>query len=187
MLRVVDPAAAIAARGFPPAARLTAWLRITDAARPSNSGLWRLDISDGRGSLTRHAEPAADAEATAGRGQGASVADAAGAGQAVGDATGAGQAAGVVAGSGAEAGQAMADSAGAGEAAEAGQAVRVAVGSSGGGDGPLTLGARGLAALYAGIPVATLRRAGLVAGGDPAGDALLDGAFAATPFMIDRF
>ncbi len=55
------------------------------------------------------------------------------------------------------------------------------------GDGPLALGARGLAALYAGIPVATLRRAGLAAGGDPAGDALLDGAFAATPFMLDRF
>jgi predicted N-acetyltransferase YhbS len=53
--------------------------------------------------------------------------------------------------------------------------------------GPLTLGARGFAALYAGTPVATLRVAGLAAGGDPAEDAALDGAFAATAFMLDYF
>jgi predicted acetyltransferase len=53
--------------------------------------------------------------------------------------------------------------------------------------GPLTLGARGFAALYAGTPVATLRVAGLAAGGDPAGDAALDGAFAAAAFMLDYF
>jgi predicted acetyltransferase len=52
---------------------------------------------------------------------------------------------------------------------------------------PLALGSRGLAALYAGTPVATLRRAGLAAGGDAAADAALDGAFAATPFMLDGF
>jgi predicted acetyltransferase len=52
---------------------------------------------------------------------------------------------------------------------------------------PLALGPRGLAALYAGTPVATLRRAGLAAGGTPAADAALDGAFAATPFMLDDF
>ena len=52
---------------------------------------------------------------------------------------------------------------------------------------PLTVGARGLAALYAGTPVATLRRAGLAAGGDEASDAVLDGAFAARPFMLDHF
>jgi predicted acetyltransferase len=52
---------------------------------------------------------------------------------------------------------------------------------------PLALGSRGLAALYAGTPVATLRRAGLAAGGDPAGDAALDAAFAANPFMLDGF
>jgi predicted acetyltransferase len=50
----------------------------------------------------------------------------------------------------------------------------------------LTLEARGLAALYAGTPVATLRRAGLAAGAADS-DALLDGIFAATPFMLDRF
>jgi predicted acetyltransferase len=51
----------------------------------------------------------------------------------------------------------------------------------------LTVGARGLAALYAGTPVSTLRLAGLVAGGAPGTDAALDAAFAATPFMIDEF
>jgi hypothetical protein len=51
----------------------------------------------------------------------------------------------------------------------------------------LELGARGLAALYAGTPVATLRRAGLAAGGSPAADAALDAAFAAIPYMLDEF
>lgn len=48
------------------------------------------------------------------------------------------------------------------------------------------LPARGLAALYAGVSMATLRGAGIVAGGDAA-DPLLDAAFAATPFMLDHF
>jgi hypothetical protein len=60
-------------------------------------------------------------------------------------------------------------------------------GSSPSGRAPLALGARGLAALYAGTPVATLRRAGLADGGGPDADAALDGAFAATPFMLDGF
>jgi predicted acetyltransferase len=51
----------------------------------------------------------------------------------------------------------------------------------------LSLGPRGLAALYAGTPVATLRLAGLVAGGTPDADAALDAAFAATPYMVDDF
>ncbi|MFZ2043911.1 MAG: sterol carrier protein domain-containing protein, partial [Trebonia sp.] len=51
----------------------------------------------------------------------------------------------------------------------------------------LTVGARGLAALYAGTPVSTLRLAGLAAGGVPDADAALDAAFAATPFMVDEF
>jgi hypothetical protein len=53
--------------------------------------------------------------------------------------------------------------------------------------GPLRLGARGFAALYAGTPVGTLRLAGLAVGGDPAADAALDGAFAGTAFMLDYF
>jgi predicted acetyltransferase len=55
------------------------------------------------------------------------------------------------------------------------------------GDVPLAMGPRGLAALYAGTPMATLRRAGLASGGSPAADAALDGAFAATPYMLDAF
>jgi predicted acetyltransferase len=52
---------------------------------------------------------------------------------------------------------------------------------------PLALGARGLAALYAGTPVATLRRTALATGGTPEADAALDAAFAATPYMLDDF
>ena len=59
--------------------------------------------------------------------------------------------------------------------------------ASPGGRTPLALGARGLAALYAGTPVATLRRSGLAEGGSPDADAALDGAFAANPFMLDGF
>ncbi|HEX3714762.1 MAG TPA: GNAT family N-acetyltransferase [Trebonia sp.] len=53
--------------------------------------------------------------------------------------------------------------------------------------GALTLGPRGVAALYAGTPLATLRMAGLVSGGVPSADAALDAAFAATPYMVDDF
>jgi hypothetical protein len=53
--------------------------------------------------------------------------------------------------------------------------------------GALTLGARGVAALYAGPPVGRLRQAGLAGGGTPDGDAALDAAFAATAFMLDAF
>jgi predicted acetyltransferase len=52
---------------------------------------------------------------------------------------------------------------------------------------PVTLGPRGLAALYAGTPVVTLRQAGLASGGAPEDDAALDAAFAATPYMLDNF
>jgi predicted acetyltransferase len=52
---------------------------------------------------------------------------------------------------------------------------------------PLTLGPRGLAALYAGTPVTALRLAGLVSGGTPESDAALNAAFAATPYMVDDF
>src|SRR5262249_13122406 len=51
----------------------------------------------------------------------------------------------------------------------------------------LQLGARGLAALYAGTPVAALRLAGLASGGSPDTDAALDAAFAATAYMVDDF
>jgi len=47
---------------------------------------------------------------------------------------------------------------------------------------------RGLAALYAGTPLAALRGAGLVTGGAPATDAGLDAVFSGpTPYMLDYF
>jgi hypothetical protein len=49
------------------------------------------------------------------------------------------------------------------------------------------LGPNGLAALYAGTPMPTLRRAGLAHGGTPGQDALLDAAFAAHPYLLDSF
>ena len=49
------------------------------------------------------------------------------------------------------------------------------------------LGPNGLAALFAGTPVNTLRRAGLATGGRSADDMLLDAAFAARPYMLDYF
>ena len=52
---------------------------------------------------------------------------------------------------------------------------------------PLAVGARGLAALYAGTPVGALRQAGLAACGSPGDDAALDAAFAGTAYMLDSF
>ena len=54
-------------------------------------------------------------------------------------------------------------------------------------DSAVTLGARGLAALYAGTPLGTLRQAGLAAGGTAGDDAALDAAFAASSYMLDAF
>ena len=52
---------------------------------------------------------------------------------------------------------------------------------------PVSLGARGFAALFAGVPLPTLRRAGLAAGGDPATDDALDSVFAGPAFLLDYF
>jgi predicted acetyltransferase len=112
MLRIVDAPAAIAARGFPATVTVSVPLEISDAARPANSGRWRLEVADGHGSL-----------------------------QAAGD-----------------------------EAA-----------------GPLRLGARGLAALFAGAGASSLRLAGLAEGGDPAADEALDAAFAGAAFLMDTW
>ncbi len=114
MLRVVDAAAAVAGRGFPAAAGLTAALQIDDAQRPANTGRWALEVSGGRGALTHGRAPVPPA-------------------------------------------------------------------------GPLRLGARGFAALYAGTPVAALRRAGLAAGGDAGADDALDTAFAGQAFLLYGF
>ncbi|MDA0635722.1 GNAT family N-acetyltransferase [Nonomuraea sp. MCN248] len=52
--------------------------------------------------------------------------------------------------------------------------------------GAPVLSANGFSALYAGVPVATLRRAGLMTG-DERHDEVLDAAFAARPYMLDYF
>ncbi len=52
---------------------------------------------------------------------------------------------------------------------------------------PAAASARGLAALYGGAPVGTLRLSGLASGGTPDDDAALDAAFAATAYMVDDF
>ncbi len=54
-------------------------------------------------------------------------------------------------------------------------------------DDGLEVGARGLAALFAGVRVATLRRAGLVVGGTEERDAVADVVFAADAFMLVYF
>lgn len=118
MLRVVDAAAAVAGRGFPPGVELTAVLRLADPDRPAHDGWWTLDVGGSKGVLTP-------------------------AGTRPGDPPPAPTA--------------------------------------------LTLGPRGFAALYGGTPLGTLRRAGLAAGGDPGGDAALDAAFGADPFMLEFF
>ena len=118
MLRVVDAAAAVAGRGFPPGVELTAVLRLADPDRPAHDGWWTLDVGGSKGVLTP-------------------------AGTRPGDPPPAPAA--------------------------------------------LTLGPRGFAALYGGTPLGTLRRAGLAAGGDPGGDAALDAAFGADPFMLEFF
>jgi predicted acetyltransferase len=53
--------------------------------------------------------------------------------------------------------------------------------------GPVRVGARGFAALYGGIPMTTLRRAGLASGGGAADDEALDAAFAGQAFMLSAF
>ena len=58
--------------------------------------------------------------------------------------------------------------------------------TEGGGDG-VRLGANGLAALFAGGGMASLRLAGLASGGSPEQDALLDTAFAGEPYLLDYF
>lgn len=51
----------------------------------------------------------------------------------------------------------------------------------------LRLGPNGVAAMYAGTPLATLRLVGLAEGGRPEDDAALDAAFVATPFLLEYF
>ncbi|HEU0288845.1 MAG TPA: GNAT family N-acetyltransferase [Nocardioidaceae bacterium] len=54
-------------------------------------------------------------------------------------------------------------------------------------DDALRLGANGLAAMYAGTPLATLRSVGLATGGQSDVDRQLDAAFAADPYLLEYF
>lgn len=119
MLRALDPAGAISARGFPAAARADVPLLLADRDLPGNAGLYALTVRDGEGSLIPGptGRPAASTTGT-----------------------------------------------------------------------PVALGPRGFAALYAGVPMATLRAAGLASGGgDRQADAALDAVFSAQPFLLDVF
>jgi len=120
MLRVLDPAAAVDARGFPATARAAVPLRLADPDLPGNAGRYLLEVAHGRGALSPSDGPAVP----------------------------------------------MAHSRG---------------------EEPVGFGPRGFAALYAGVPMATLRAAGLAAGGGPGSDEVLDAVFAAQPYMLDRF
>jgi predicted acetyltransferase len=51
----------------------------------------------------------------------------------------------------------------------------------------LVLGARGLSALYAGVPLAVLRRTGLLPVGSTEFDSALDTAFATRPYVLDTW
>ncbi len=110
MLRLLDPAAAVAERGFPVGLSLEVPVSLSDPLDRDAAGAYVLAVSGGRGVLRRTE-----------------------------------------------------------------------------GSGGVALGPRGAAALFAGTPVATLRATGLAEGGEPSDDALLDAAFATTPFMTDYF
>lgn len=118
MLRVLDPAAAIAGRGFPVAADTSVALQLADPDLPANAGLYTLAVGDGRGALTPGVTPRTAAPTTVPQ---------------------------------------------------------------------VLLGPRGFAALYAGVPTATLRIAGLLAGGDEGTDCALDAVFACRPYLLDYF
>jgi predicted acetyltransferase len=166
MLRLLDAPAAIAGRGFPAGVSLSVPLTVTDPQLPGNAGDWRLEVSGGAAALTP-ARPGSTGPGVAGSQSPRPHSAAASAGP---DSAGSDSA-----GSGArEPGSARPESARPDSARP--DSAR-----------PLQLGARGLAALYAGTPLATLRRAGLAAGGTPDADAALDAAFAATPYMTDSF
>jgi predicted acetyltransferase len=161
MLRVVDAPAAIAARGYPAAAALSVHLDLADAARPANSGRWLLEVSAGAGSLTRlgDAPPALDRPVLDAPVPARPVLDAAVPSPPVPSPP-------------------VLDAPALDPPVSAPPAAAPAV---------LSLGARGFAALFAGVPVHTLRLAGLATGGDAATDDALGTAFCGPAFTQDRF
>lgn len=61
MLRLVDVAGAVAARGWNPTVRGRVDLSITDEHAPWNAGRWRLEVADGEGRLTPGGDGTVDA------------------------------------------------------------------------------------------------------------------------------
>ena len=59
MLRLVDPAAAVAARGYDPHVTASTAFTLVDPQRPSSQS-WRLEVADGRGQLVPADGPAAE-------------------------------------------------------------------------------------------------------------------------------
>ncbi|MEU8251246.1 GNAT family N-acetyltransferase [Nonomuraea sp. NPDC048916] len=53
MFRVIDVAAAVERRGYPAGVSLRADVEVDDPLRPGNTGRWRLEVADGRGTATR--------------------------------------------------------------------------------------------------------------------------------------
>ncbi|MEV0594761.1 GNAT family N-acetyltransferase [Nonomuraea cavernae] len=53
MFRVIDLAAAVERRGYPGGVTLSAAVEVDDPLRPGNTGRWRLEIAEGRGTATR--------------------------------------------------------------------------------------------------------------------------------------
>lgn len=53
MLRVIDLAKSVAARGFSPHVTASATLTVDDPILPANTGTWRIDVSAGRATATR--------------------------------------------------------------------------------------------------------------------------------------
>ncbi len=143
MLRLLDPAAAIAGRGYPAGARAVVPLELTDELFPAHSGRWLLEVASGEARLSRPAPATSAGPGSAGPGS-----------------------------------TDPAISAGPGSAGPGGAA--------GSATGPLRLGSRGLAAMYAGTPLRTLRIAGLLTGAEDADEAL-DEAFGCTAHMSDYF
>jgi predicted acetyltransferase len=63
MLRLLDPAAAIAGRGYPAGARAAVELELTDELLPAHSGRWLLEVVTGEGRLSRPGPSAASSSA----------------------------------------------------------------------------------------------------------------------------
>ena len=61
MVRLLDVAKAVAARGYAPGVGASVSLRLSDGLLPENAGGWRLEVEGGRGRLERESAPGAGA------------------------------------------------------------------------------------------------------------------------------